>query len=81
MLNHGLIPDTDAYTMANVRKLRTGRTLAAEWEETATAAKQCLICELRFDLSAELVDHLEHGHGVVIDLPADADRYGASRTK
>lgn len=45
------------------------------------AVKTCPKCELRFELSAEVADHLSKDHGVSVQLPAGADLLGASRRK
>lgn len=43
--------------------------------------KQCPKCDLRFDLSAEVADHLERDHGLKVDLPPGSDLLGRHRKK
>lgn len=45
------------------------------------AVKTCPRCELRFELLAEVADHLARDHGVEVQTPAGADLFGSSRKR
>lgn len=42
-------------------------------------ARACPKCELKFELIAEVADHLSRDHGVDVATPAGADLLGKSR--
>lgn len=44
-------------------------------------AHSCPKCELKFELIAEVADHLSTDHGLDVQTPAGADLYGDSRKR
>lgn len=61
------------------RRCRPGNGL--EPKVGSLMARACPKCELKFELIAELADHLNTDHGVDVTTPAGADLLGSSRKR
>ena len=50
-------------------------------QRSTAMAHSCTKCELKFELIAEVADHLSTDHGLDVQTPAGADLYGDSRKR
>lgn len=81
MVDQHLVDIPRAATVEVAAGSGTGALAPDSLKGDTMAVRSCPKCDLRFELLAEVADHLNRDHGIEVSLPSGADVLGSKISK